>query len=244
MKPFTTALTAVLLSHAPVLTVAVPQKPAATARQLAYPTTLTSITSQTSSNTAYPNPAWPIIYQAAYTTVQTVTLLEPWTAAPTRFPYTLVQTVITRRTVTYAVTPCRMPCGTPPMTSIGATTQTALSTWLLHAPAPTDLGVDLKVASLPCAECASSAYAPDPRCEALGLDTGCQGQCRMRDGMWWCLRRRYLDGSELEMGRACWGNGDQFQQLATPCVVGDHALGCEPCKGKVISYSPVEWLGE
>lgn len=66
-----------------------------------YPTTLTQILPTTTTSYVTPNPAFPMFTGSiAYITTMTVTLLEPWPASPTSFPYTLTQTAISDMTIT------------------------------------------------------------------------------------------------------------------------------------------------
>jgi hypothetical protein len=234
------AALSLLFSQAPSQAFGFPAASAAVthvASTVTYPTTVTSIWSTTSSATISPDGAWPVFHRQVYITTLTVTTLEPWSSSPTSFPHTLVQTAITHRTMTTEITPC-VACGTAPLTTIATAVQTSQSTWLLYAPAPTDLPRD---ATLPCAECAGPAFRTDPRCQALGLDTACQAQCDLRGGLWWCFRREYADRGPLQMGRACWGKGEEYLQLVTPCAVGDHAFACTPCNGTDITYWPLKW---
>jgi hypothetical protein len=199
-----------------------------------YPTTLSSVYSYTRSTGIAPNAAFQVfLTQIAYTTA-TVTVYEPWAAAPTSYPLTKVLTELS--TVTYSE---RVVFGgtEPDYTSSSTAIVTAPRTWVLHAPpAPTDLPVG---ASLPScdASCPPAGWTPDPRCEALGLDTACQGQCRQRDGVWWCYRRYRLEGPEVAMGRVCWGNQTLLGELLEPCVVTDHRVQCVPCKGENQNYA-------
>jgi hypothetical protein len=86
----------------------------------------------------------------------------------------------------------------------------------------------------------------DPQCLALGLETGCQGQCQLHaDGSFWCLQLYYqtYKDSSLRMGRACWGGKNQYYQLNTPCIAGDYQVACRPCQGQDQSWRALNWSG-
>ena len=108
---------------------------------------------------------------------------------------------------------------------------------MVNKPQPTDMAAGVSLADVPCGPCsnATSSYRTAPECDALQLDTACQGQCAMEKGYWWC---RKLQGivelglnPEYQMGRVCWGNTSFYHQLMTPCVQGDHQFECLSCTG-------------
>ncbi|KAH8881325.1 hypothetical protein GQ53DRAFT_832511 [Thozetella sp. PMI_491] len=204
--------------------------------QRSYPTTVTRISSSTLTEITPYNPVLPVPwYSKTVISTVTVTLLEPWPASPTSFPYTMLQTAVKHSTIESRLV---VTISAPPETSFSYATVTGTSTWILWRPAVTDMPAG---GSGSCSECVASSPTPDPRCERLGLDTACQGQCEQRDGLWWCYRRYYSDPSSLAMGRACWGNKTEYAQLLTPCIGTDHALPCMPCKGKDYAWNSVNW---
>jgi hypothetical protein len=204
----------------------------------AYPTTKTKHFTTTVTSIIWPG-AWEAFYRLSIATTLTVTVLEPWPSKPTSFPYTFLQTAISNRIIDSRMTLCDN-CATPPSTDVSTQHEKVTSTWVLYQPQPTDLLPD---APLPCEACAPADFTPDPACVALGLDTACQGQCKLLDGLWWCYKRYFMDGDGLAMGRACWGgNGHEFKQLVTPCTRSDHALPCVPCNGTDVYFGPSQWL--
>lgn len=205
-----------------------------------YPTTSTSIWSMTESSSTTPGP-WGPVQKVIVITTQTVTLLEPHLTPIASYPATLIQTAITSRTYEYRITYSSMEG--PVSTSLSSGVYTVPSTWVLHPVQPTDMSVETSMSSLPCEECAASTWTADSRCAAKGLDTACQGQCRLREDIWWCYKMYYSDyGSDVQMGRACWGNDSYYEQLLEPCNVADHKVACVPCKGWDYSWSAVTWL--
>jgi hypothetical protein len=56
----------------------------------------------------------------------------------------------------------------------------------LYASQSTDLLRGIKREDLPCELCPTADYRLDPQCEARGLQTACQGQCKEKDGIWEC----------------------------------------------------------
>ncbi len=196
----------------------------------------------------------------------TVTSLEPGPILPP-YPATVVETVISRVTweerITYS------PGGPPePTTSRTSVTVTAPETWIVSHPtqqmSQAFLPAGTNRDAIPCGagtftggmpstppvseQCEEARrLAPaDETCTASGLRTACLGQCQLReDNEWWCYQmqeREYQDESR-RMGRACWGGNLRFRQLNAPCLVGDVALGCVPCRGTDISWGPVYWEG-
>jgi hypothetical protein len=216
-----------------------------------YPTTITKITSTVTTTTIAPNPAWPVAGVQSYITTLTDTFLEPWTSAPTAFPYTLIQTRISDMTSTY-VRGGEVQGATPPVSyvSSGSTILTVPSTWVLYQPAATHLGAGTMQDDLPCAKCTPAGWTPDPRCSRHNLDTACQGQCSLRDGLFWCYKRYYNEPGAPVMGRVCWGNNDtsaggkmfEYAQLVEPCLQTDHRIQCTPCTGLESNWSPGNWL--
>lgn len=209
-----------------------------------YPTTLTYTTSTSISTIFVPNPAFPINGAESYIATTTITVLEPWLSKPTTFPYTLTQTAISTIKSTYiqsgdAVTQS---------VSSGSTTETISSTWILYKPLPTYLPAGTPSSSLPCAQCAPPEWTPEQRCRSHNLDTACQGQCLLREGLFWCYKRYYNEPGAPVMGRVCWGNngtgGQMFQyaQLVEPCLVNDHQIQCMPCKGLESNWVAGNWL--
>lgn len=121
------------------------------------------------------------------------------------------------------------------------------TTFVVYQPQPTDMAVGKTMddLELQCNACAPATFKSDAQCDALGLDTGCQGQCPQKNGLWWCRQLAPSDvllTLELEMGRACWGNGTFFRQLRTPCVYSDHRVACVPCQGRINSWAPLNWV--
>jgi hypothetical protein len=198
----------------------------------------TSVWVSTASTRGDYNPFNPIGAIDEWLTTATMTLVEP--TGIIDFPATVTQTIFIDKSVTLRRTRVE---DKSVYISSDITTGIQHSTWVLRQPRPTDLPAGTSQEKLPCSECASGAAAPDARCAALGLTTSCQGQCRLRDGIWWCLRMKYMDvGTDAQMGRVCWGNSSTYMQLLEPCVEGDHALGCVPCQGKDVTYSPNTWI--
>lgn len=206
------------------------------AAQTTYPTTITRVWSATNTQITPYNPMLPVdYYSKTVISTVTVTILEPWPAPPSAFPYTMRQTAISRSTVESRMLKT---LNSPTVTYITTGTATGTSAWVLWPPRPTDMAVG---ARLPCQECEPQGWESDPRCENLGLDTACQGQCEKKDGLWWCYQRYYTDGQDLAMGRVCWGNSTEYAQLVEPCIATDHQVACKPCKGKDISWNSVNW---
>ena len=205
-----------------------------------YPTTITSIWSSTTSSSTTPGP-WGAVQKMVVITTQTVTLLEPHPTSIDSYPATVVQTAITSRTYDYRITYSSI--DGPVSTSISSGVYTVPSTWVLHPAEPTDMAEGMLMPSLPCEECTASTWTADSKCAAKGLNTACQGQCRLRDDTWWCYKMYYSDyGSDVQMGRVCWGNDSYYEQLLEPCNVADHRLACLPCKGWDYSWGAVIWL--
>ncbi|KAK3317883.1 hypothetical protein B0T19DRAFT_300919 [Cercophora scortea] len=172
-----------------------------------------------------------------YTTV-TITSVDPWTISS--YPTTVVASVTSH--VTWEGHTTYLDNGDTG-TSLTSFTATVPETWVVARPAHTDIPAGTTEDKLPCAEC--SRPPPDPLCEASGLQTACQGQCRMERGAWWCymLHERDYKYADMRMGRVCWGGNSQYRQLNAPCVVGDGAVACVPCQGKNISWGALNWEG-
>jgi hypothetical protein len=174
-----------------------------------------------------------------YATTGMVTQIQ---TLPTAFPAAVVKTVMSHMTVTKSATGWDNEVF-PPKTYTESRTTTFTAHFYL--PQPTDLAEGTKIWGVPCQECLSSDYKPDPQCEALGLLTACQGQCKQVDGVWECREiwpDEFRNGPDFLMGRACWkGNSSDYKPLWTPCVAGDHQIGCTPCKGNLYDYSPQKW---
>lgn len=93
------------------------------------------------------------------------------------------------------------------------------------------------------AAAAGQTATADAECAAKGLDTACQGQCRWREGVWWCYRMYYSDwGGPMQMGRACWGANGTYEQLVKPCAAADLRVGCSACGGRDYSWGAQTWL--
>jgi hypothetical protein len=203
--------------------------------QMIYPSTFTSIYSSTGTSVQL-NPLAPMTRIEIITTA-TFTLLEPRGA--TSFPASVIQTVTSVVEFTYLATPGAGPI----ITSTGTDRFVNPTTWVLYQPEATDLPAGTTLEDLPCNECSTAAIQEDRQCAALSLETACQGQCDMRDGIWWCRHMRVLeDGTPAQMGRACWGGDEQYGQLMTPCVSGDYRIGCTPCEGRASGWLPTNWL--
>jgi hypothetical protein len=69
----------------------------------------------------------------AYITTMTITLLEPWPASPTSFPYTLTQTAISDMTITTTLP------SQPPTSYVNTYHYTNEETMVMDRPGPTDL---------------------------------------------------------------------------------------------------------
>ncbi|TPX12607.1 uncharacterized protein E0L32_000784 [Thyridium curvatum] len=172
-------------------------------------------------------------------TTQTVTSLQD-APRPTVFPTTVVETAIMSITWESRVTYLDDGATT---TEFSSTTATVPSTWVVAgAPQPTNLAVGRDPA---CGKSPIAAAAEAPQCASRGLHTGCQGQCQLRDGAFWCLLMGYADYKvdSLKMGRACWGGDNQFEQLNTPCLEGDQRTACTADKGLDDSWGAVNWIG-
>ena len=171
----------------------------------------------------------------------TVTTLQP--GPFTSLPTTITQWVIS--SVTHETRVFGAGAGST-VTQLATWIGTAPETFVLYEPQATDLPASTDPDAVLCDGCPDVAAtpAPDPACEALGLHTGCQGQCALEDGVFWCLQRwRAAQDRMPAMGRACWGGNREYLQLMTPCRTGDFRIGCTACHGGNVSYAPVDWLG-
>ncbi|KAI8625001.1 hypothetical protein F5Y19DRAFT_467395 [Xylariaceae sp. FL1651] len=203
-----------------------------------YPTTISTVLSteyyvNDTTNSAG-SPWWiPGGYQA-FTTI----VLEP-RPTPTKYPATVVQTYSTRYRQRYDL-------------DLPWTTMTAQEwyTWILHEPKPTHIPAGTERKDIPCQQCASKPWKQDLRCEVGATMTGCMGQCELRDGVYWCLRRfpigqHNVGGNTPESykkGRVCWwGEGDtviyddydaDFALLGDPCDIGDNPVECNDCPAR------------
>ncbi len=130
------------------------EAPAAVAAHPTYPTTITSVWSATGTQITPYNPILPVdYYSKTVISTVTVTILEPWAAAPTSFPYTLRQTAISHRT---EETRLLKTLTAPLVTSVSSSVVTGTSTWVLWPPSATYL--------------AAGAQLPPPGVRAAGLD--------------------------------------------------------------------------
>lgn len=204
------------------------------------PTTLSTLHSysiETSGYFSFPAPI-PLPFSQPYNLTQTGMTIEPRPTPTATYPATMVRTVIIYESME--------PWPLPPLNA------TDYLTFILHPPQPTDLPSTMsRKADIPCvANCSSAAaWRPDDRCTARGFATGCLGQCELKDGIFWCLRR-YPIGSlngapdlalQYWRGKVCWwGKGDDtfdsdwnssFETLGEPCRVGDNPVRCKPCDG-------------
>ena len=180
-------------------------------------------------------------------------------------PYTLVQTEILSRTYEYRLTYGNAAGSVE--TRHESSTYTIPSTWMLWLPAPTgttgggraavqETPAGVGIMDVPCgggaaeasgcrsgASGAASSPPPDDECVARSMQTACQGQCALREGVWWCYQMYYSDyDTPLQMGRACWGANGTYRQLLRPCLVGDQRVGCSACKGKDVSWNAAKWI--
>ncbi|KAK4447751.1 hypothetical protein QBC34DRAFT_466706 [Podospora aff. communis PSN243] len=215
-----------------------------------YPTTRTRIYTSTATSTNIV--MWISPRVEFYTTVQTITVLEPGPVIPTAVgsPVTVPQLAITSGTIRTVISHSGRAAPETPPSETWAYTST--ETWLVSRPEETFLPADVREGNLPCEDevaCAKgNPIVGDEACDESGMKTGCLGQCEVREGMWWCYRmwqREWnAEGGRLRMGRACWGGGGRFRQLNVPCVRGDGRVGCEVCKGKDVAWGAVVWEGE
>lgn len=191
--------------------------------------TTTSIWTQSSTSTIWHTPFGPDSY-IDYITTQTVTQ----TSSRGSFP-TYPATVVDHGTTTVHYSQFEVWTDKSVDSHSWTSTYTSATTFVVYKPQPTDMPAGLKVNDVPCGPCsnATATWKADPQCDALGLDTACQGQCSLQNGFWWC---RQLQGlvemglnPEYQMGRICWGNRTRYHQLLTPCINGDHQFECLSC---------------
>jgi hypothetical protein len=174
----------------------------------------------------------------AWTTTGFVTQYEPM---PTSFPTSVVVVRISAMVITAAATNAQTTFKT-----VSTQTWWDTKTWHIYQAQATDMAsAEAARLSNTCNDCYSQDYTPDPTCEAMGLFTACQAQCKAEeDGRWWCLKinsAQYWDGPDVRMGRACWGNRTEYKQLNTPCRHGDPLIECESCRGILNDYGPQNW---
>jgi hypothetical protein len=120
--------------------------------------------------------------------------------------------------------------------NVYTSTYISTTTFAVQKPQVTDMPAGVRLADVPCGPCsnATASYRTSPECDALQLDTACQGQCSLEMGYWWCRRLQGLEivmTPENQMGRVCWGDGSFYHQLMIPCVQGDHQFECLSCTG-------------
>jgi hypothetical protein len=130
-------------------------------------------------------------------------------------------------------------------------TATVPETWVVAPSQATHVPAGTSPSQLRCSDCVSSnpaLGAPEEnlKCVSKGLQTGCQGQCQLReDGNFWCLQLYYQTWTDplLRMGRACWGGKNRYEQLNTPCIAGDYGVACTPCHGLNAGWVALNWTG-
>jgi len=179
-----------------------------------------------------------------YTYVTYLTTIIPLPADPSALPRQVVHTGISE----YHTTGRTTFADRCPTTEYGAgtvhtgrTTLSYVRSGATHLPASVT-----RVEDLPCRG-DEGVNAPDPVCEGLGLDTACLGQCRVDgEGVFECrgMLWPYDTPEEGYWGRVCWGGekNASIHQLATPCLAGDHWMGCEPGKGWNDGYRAIKWV--
>ncbi|OAA66523.1 hypothetical protein SPI_01099 [Niveomyces insectorum RCEF 264] len=219
-----------------------------------YPTTVTSV--GTTFLTSFPPAA--AGSAESWVTARTITVLEPWPVSPDpeNFPYTMLQTTVTRQTVTHWVRPTAAtspsPSPSPVVESADAvaTTLQPPTLWLIWDTQPFDMPVgDVPICEANGQTCTPPAWKPDSRCTARHMETRCGTQCIIRDWQWWCRKKQgatttgnytlvadtdggnggHDDDDEVAMGRLCWGNSTNYMQLLEPCDATDYASSCTPC---------------
>lgn len=210
-----------------------------------YAATTTVISTTTESSTTVVQ----FISPRVVTIITTITATSLRPGPVTSFPATVVETVVSH--ITFEFRTSYQDGGRT--TSLSSAVVTEPSTWVVTAPRATDLAEGMTADALPCggadsctAEMQERAQEDgDPRCNALGLQTGCQGQCERRDGAWWCYQLYLSDyrDAKLRMGRVCWGEDNRYEQLNTPCVAGDRKVACTACGGLDDSWGALNWTG-
>lgn len=202
-----------------------------------YPTTMSTLRSDVVSVTGAP--ANSIGGQPIFPQDFTSIVIEP-RPLPTTYPATVVQTsIVIHRSPAWG------------LTSYETKTAHEWYTWILHEPKPTHVPAGVTKKDLTCQEsCAAAPWKADLRCDVGAQLTGCKGQCELRDGVFWCLRRfpigQHNAGrntpEEYKRGRACWWDGGDtviypgydadLALLGDPCDVGDNPVGCWGCPAR------------
>jgi hypothetical protein len=209
-----------------------------------YATTTTVISSTTESSTSLIQ----FINPRVVTIITTITATTLRPGPVTSFPATVVETVVSH--ITFEFRTSYTDGGRT--TSMSSAVVTVPATWIVAAPRPTDLAAGTTADELPCSAdgCTTEVQErtredSDPRCDALGLQTGCQGQCEEREGAWWCYQLYLADyrDAKLRMGRACWGADNRYEQLNSPCVASDRKVACTACGGLDDSWGALNWTG-
>ncbi|KAK4209766.1 hypothetical protein QBC37DRAFT_391025 [Rhypophila decipiens] len=188
-----------------------------------YPTTITSSYLTT-------------ITGSAALTIDHVTVLDPWPTSPDPeiVPYTMFQTGITQRTIVPIIaSPSAVSSeqpGIPAAENITTmiTTTTTYLLWVIYA-------FDMSPYTIPACPgpegCAYSSIKPNGRCEELGWQTRCAGQCLLKDWMWWCTKVGEDDLGSIR-GRVCddgMGVNATLEQLVEPCDHTDWRARCVRC---------------
>jgi len=199
-----------------------------------------------SSEASFSNPfGFDRVTSQRYEYTGTITRYEP---LPTTFPalVTVVESTILTEFVTGYFGSFEV---SSTIFSDNTITWVSSDTWSIAPPAATDATAPLPAdadADAACSACGRPTAPPDPACEALGLQTGCDAaQCpRGADGMFWCrvMFPGMWPAKNYRNGRACWGNRTEYKQLLKPCLVGDGMVGCTACKGNLGDFFPKHWL--
>jgi len=186
-----------------------------------FPATLTYISSTTVHWKLGPGPTpnWVSLVIDATTTTTDI-----WPSAPTKFPHEHVLTL----QATSALTSWSLGVENPEKT-----TTTVSSSWYTTAVIwkPVD-GVEYLDGKPSCEGRERSGlegWLPDSKCVEAGLSTGCDRQCGVVSGFYWCLRydqETWLRGEDVAMGRMCWGDEAEKIQLVEPCLAGDYKTSC------------------
>jgi hypothetical protein len=190
-------------------------------------TTTTSIWSASSTSTIWETPFGPNSY-IDYITTQTVT------QASSRGDFqSYPATVVDIGTTTVHYSEFAVETGGFTNSRVYSSTYVSSTTFIVYRPQKKDIPAGVKLNDVPCGPCAPVDWKSDQRCDALGLDTACQGQCLQQNGLWWCRRLQGIVemglNPEYQMGRTCWGNSSYYHQFQTPCVTGDHQFECLSC---------------
>ncbi|KAL1893972.1 hypothetical protein Sste5346_006113 [Sporothrix stenoceras] len=158
------------------------------------------------------------------TDYQDMVTVEVHAASPTSFPATVIQVAVTSHTLVHGVAPS--------LVTASPSVETQSSTWIVHAPAATDLSRHKPGL---CGNCTQPAtWIPDASCVAQNQTTGCVRQCAQRDGLWYCFRKDDWY-EENVMGRVCWWlnpfyGTTEYRMLGAPCVDGDRHVDCAACE--------------